>query len=389
MEQLFEYFKRKLKETPTDLVRYKYNEIEWRGHALGLVGPRGVGKSTMLLQYIKMQLEEKDTLYVSADHLYFASHTLVDLADRFYKMGGKHLFIDEIHRYEGWSVEVKQIFDSYSDLQLVISGSSILEITKGMADLSRRVPIYEMQGLSFREYLHLFHGIRTDALPMGRLLRHDYGIPGVEHPLPLFHDYLRCGYYPFGMDAAYDIELMQVVAQTMESDIPLYLNTNVSIGRKLKQLLMVVAESVPFKPVMQKLADVTGISRNYIQDYLMYMERAGMIAQLRDAVGGIRGLGKTEKIYLDNTNLIYVLAPKRADIGNVRETFFMNQLRVVGDVMCSPVSDFLVDGMTFEIGGRKKGQKQISEIDNAYVVKDDIEIGFANVIPLWAFGLLY
>lgn len=389
MEQLFEYFKRKLKETPTDLVRYKYNEIEWRGHALGLVGPRGVGKSTMLLQYIKMQLEEKDTLYVSADHLYFASHTLVDLADRFYKMGGKHLFIDEIHRYEGWSVEVKQIFDSYSDLQLVISGSSILEITKGMADLSRRVPIYEMHGLSFREYLHLFHGIRTDALPMGRLLRHDYGIPGVEHPLPLFHDYLRRGYYPFGMDAAYDIELMQVVAQTMESDIPLYLNTNVSIGRKLKQLLMVVAESVPFKPVMQKLADVTGISRNYIQDYLMYMERAGMIAQLRDAVGGIRGLGKTEKIYLDNTNLIYVLAPKRADIGNVRETFFMNQLRVVGDVMCSPVSDFLVDGMTFEIGGRKKGQKQISEIDNAYVVKDDIEIGFANVIPLWAFGLLY
>ncbi len=389
MEQLFEYFKRKLKETPTDLVRYKYNEIEWRGHALGLVGPRGVGKSTMLLQYIKMQLEEKDTLYVSADHLYFASHTLVDLADRFYKMGGKHLFIDEIHRYEGWSVEVKQIFDSYSDLQLVISGSSILEITKGMADLSRRVPIYEMQGLSFREYLHLFHGIRTDALPMGRLLRNDYGMPGVEHPLPLFHDYLRRGYYPFGMDAAYDIELMQVVAQTMESDIPLYLNTNVSIGRKLKQLLMVVAESVPFKPVMQKLADVTGISRNYIQDYLMYMERAGMIAQLRDAVGGIRGLGKTEKIYLDNTNLIYVLAPKRADIGNVRETFFMNQLRVVGDVMCSPVSDFLVDGMTFEIGGRKKGQKQISEIDNAYVVKDDIEIGFANVIPLWAFGLLY
>ena len=389
MEQLFEYFKRKLKETPTDLVRYKYNEIEWRGHALGLVGPRGVGKSTMLLQYIKMQLEEKDTLYVSADHLYFASHTLVDLADRFYKMGGKHLFIDEIHRYEGWSVEVKQIFDSYSDLQLVISGSSILEITKGMADLSRRVPIYEMQGLSFREYLHLFHGIRTDALPMGRLLRHDYGIPGVEHPLPLFHDYLRRGYYPFGMDAAYDIELMQVVAQTMESDIPLYLNTNVSIGRKLKQLLMVVAESVPFKPVMQKLADVTGISRNYIQDYLMYMERAGMIAQLRDAVGGIRGLGKTEKIYLDNTNLIYVLAPKRADIGNVRETFFMNQLRIVGDVMCSPVSDFLVDGMTFEIGGRKKGQKQISEIDNAYMVKDDIETGFANVIPLWAFGLLY
>lgn len=389
MEQLFEYFKRKLSETPIDLIRYKYGEIEWGGHALGLVGPRGVGKSTMLLQYIKMRLDLKDTLYVSADHLYFSSHTLVDTADRFYKMGGKHLFIDEIHKYEGWSKEVKQMFDSYSDLQLVISGSSILEITKGMADLSRRVPIYEMQGLSFREYLHLFHGIKMEAIGVEQLLRHDYNIPGVEHPLPLFNDYLRRGYYPFGRDVAYDIELMQVVAQTMESDIPIYLNANASIGRKLKQLLMVVAESVPFKPVMQKLADVTGINRNYIQDYLMYMERAGMIAQLRDAVGGIRGLGKTEKVYLDNTNLIYVLAPKRADIGNVRETFFMNQMRVVGDVMCSPVSDFLVDGMTFEIGGRKKGQKQISDVKNGYVVKDDIEAGYANVLPLWAFGLLY
>lgn len=389
MEQLFEYFKRKLHDTPTDLIRYKYEEIEWGGHAFGLVGPRGVGKSTMLLQHIKTQLEVKDTLYVSADHLYFTSHTLVELADRFYKMGGKHLFIDEIHKYDGWSTEVKQIFDSYSDLQLVISGSSILEITKGMADLSRRVPIYEMQGLSFREYLHLFHGIKMDVVKMEKLLQHEYDIPGVEHPLPLFHDYLRRGYYPFGSDAAYDIELMQVVVQTMESDIPIYLNTNVSVGRKLKQLLMVVAESVPFKPVMQKLADVTGINRNYIQDYLMYMERAGMIAQLRDAVGGIRGLGKTEKIYLDNTNLIYVLAPKRADIGNIRETFFMNQMRVIGDVMCSPVSDFLVDDMTFEIGGRKKGQKQISEVSNGYVVKDDIETGYANVLPLWAFGLLY
>lgn len=389
MEQLFEYFKRKLIDTPIDLVRYKYAEIEWGGHALGLVGPRGVGKSTMLLQYIKMHLDVNDTLYVSADHLYFSSHTLVDLADRFYKMGGKHLFVDEIHKYEGWSVEVKQIFDSYSDLQLIISGSSILEITKGMADLSRRVPIYEMQGLSFREYLHLFHGIKMDAIDMNRLLQHKYVIHGVEHPLPLFNDYLRRGYYPFGRDVAYDIELLQVVAQTMESDIPMYLNANVSIGRKLKQLLMVVAESVPFKPVMQKLADVTGINRNYIQDYLMYMERAGMIAQLRDAVGGIRGLGKTEKVYLDNTNLIYALSPKRADIGNVRETFFMNQMRVVGDVMCSPVSDFLVDGMTFEIGGRKKGQKQISEVKNGYVVKDDIETGYANVLPLWAFGLLY
>ncbi len=389
MEQLFEYYNRKLSETPLDLIRYKYQDIKWNGRALGLVGPRGVGKSTMLLQHIKMHLQPQHTLYVSADHLYFASHTLVDLADRFYKMGGKHLFIDEIHKYEGWSVEIKQIYDSYADLQIVISGSSILEITKGMSDLSRRIPIYEMQGLSFREYLHLFHGIKMDAIRLDALLQHQYTIPNVSHPLPLFQDYLKRGYYPFGRDAAYDIELMQVIVQTMEGDIPQYLETNVSVGRKLKQLLMVVAESVPFKPVMQKLADVTGISRNYIQNYLMYMERAGMIAQLRDAVGGIRGLGKTEKIYLDNTNLIYALAPKRADIGNVRETFFMNQMRVVDDVMCSPVSDFQVNDMTFEIGGRNKGQKQIASVEKGYIVKDDIETGYANILPLWAFGLLY
>lgn len=389
MEQLFEIFRRKLRDTPTDLIRYRYSQIAWQGHALGLVGPRGVGKSTMLLQHIKMHLDVNDTLYVSADNMYFSSHTLVELADHFYKLGGKHLFIDEIHKYEGWSAEVKQICDSYSDLQLIISGSSILDITKGMADLSRRVPIYEMQGLSFREYLHLFHGIKMDAISMDGLLRHEYELPGVEHPLPLFRDYLHRGYYPFGGDDAYDVELMQVIVQTMESDIPLYMNAHVSVGRKLKQLLVVVAESVPFKPVMQKLADVTGISRNYIQGYLLYMERAGMIAQLRDAAGGIRGLGKTEKLYLDNTNLIYALSPKTADIGNVRETFFMNQMRVVGDVMSSPVSDFLVDGMTFEIGGRKKGHKQIAGVDNGYIVKDDIESGYANVLPLWAFGLLY
>lgn len=389
MEQLFEYYHRKLSETPLDLIRYKYQEIKWKGRALGLVGPRGVGKSTMLLQHIKMHLPEQDTLYVSADHLYFASHTLVDLADRFYKMGGKHLFIDEIHKYEGWSAEVKQIFDSYIDLQIVISGSSILEITKGMADLSRRIPIYEMQGLSFREYLHLFHNIKMPAIGLADILQHQYSIPNVAHPLPLFDDYLKRGYYPFGRDVAYDIELMQVIVQTMETDIPQYLDANVSVGRKLKQLLMVVAESVPFKPVMQKLADVTGISRNYIQNYLMYMERAGMIVQLRDAVGGIRGLGKTEKIYLDNTNLIYALVPKRADIGNVRETFFMNQLRIVGDVLCSRVSDFQIDDMTFEIGGRNKGRKQIANVEKGYIVKDDIESGYANVLPLWAFGLLY
>lgn len=389
MEKLYELFYRKLKNIPVEFLRYKYNQIKWESRAFGLVGPRGVGKSTMLLQYIKQNLDTKDTLYVSADNLYFAEHKLVDLADRFVKMGGKHLFIDEIHKYEGWSRELKQIYDSYDDLQLVISGSSILDIYKGMADLSRRMPIYEMQGLSFREYLRLFHGIDVPVYSMEDILTHKAVINGIEHPLPLFHDYLKRGYYPFGRDAEFEIELMQVINQTMEIDIPMHIKANVSVGRKLKSLIMVVSKSVPFKPVMQKLADVTGISRNDIPDYLIYMERAGMISQLRNATGGLRDLGKVEKLYLDNTNLIYALAPEHADIGNVRETFFMNQTRVCNDVRSSDISDFEIGNKVFEIGGRKKGQKQIENASDGYIVKDDIESGYANVIPLWTFGLNY
>ena len=389
MEQLYEFFTRKLKSTPTDFLRYKYNQIKWQGRFWGLVGPRGVGKSTMLLQYIKLHLNIKDTLYVSADQLYFSEHKLVELADHFVKMGGKHLFIDEIHKYEGWSRELKQIYDSYDDLQVVISGSSILDIYKGLADLSRRVPIYHMQGLSFREYLRLFHQIETPVYSLEDILVHKAVIPGVEHPLPLFQDYLRRGYYPFGKDEEFEMELLQVITQTMEVDIPQHLLTNISLGRKLKSLLLVVAKSVPFKPVMQRLADATGISRNDMPSYLIYMERAGMIAQLRDATGGLRGLGKVEKLYLDNTNLIYTLSPDKADIGNVRETFFMNQTRVTNEVISSPISDFEIDGKTFEIGGRKKGQKQIQDAAEGYIVKDDLENGYANTIPLWAFGLNY
>lgn len=388
MEQLYEFFNKKLKETPLSFHRYKFSEIKWNGRFFGLVGPRGVGKSTMLLQYIKENLTVADTLYVSADHMYFATNSLVDLADRFVKMNGKHIFIDEIHKYAGWSRELKQIYDSYSELQVVISGSSILDIYKGMADLSRRVPIYEMQGLSFREYLMLFHGIEVPAYSLEDILSHKASIP-VAHPLPMFQDYLKSGYYPFGKDEELEMELMQVINQTMEVDIPQFLEVNVTAGRKLKQLLMVVAKSVPFKPVMQKLAEVTGISRNNISDYLIYMERAGMITQLRDSTGGIRGIGKVEKLYLDNTNLIYTLTPREAEIGNVRETFFMNQMRVRHDIVSSSISDFQIDDMTFEIGGRKKGQKQIESATHGYIVKDDIETGYANVIPLWMFGLNY
>ncbi len=389
MERLYEFFDKKLKSIDTTFLRYKYYDIKWSGRFFAIVGPRGVGKSTMLLQYIKLNLNQADTIYVSADHIYFSEHKLIDFVDKFVKMGGRHIFIDEIHTYSNWSRELKQIYDSYDELQVIVSGSSILDIYKGLSDLSRRMPVYNMQGLSFREYLHLFKGINTTKFSLDEIINNRATIPDVSHPLPLFQEYLKKGYLPFGKDEEYEIELLQVVNRTMDVDIPQHISCNISVSKKLKRLLMVIAQSVPFKPVIQNLAEATGISRNDIPDYLVYMEKAGMIAQLRSGTCGIRGLGKVEKLYIDNTNLIYALSPQNANIGNIRETFFMNQMRVNNDITNSPVSDFEIDGKTFEIGGRKKGQKQIETIKNGYIVKDDIETGYGNVIPLWAFGLNY
>ena len=274
-------------------------------------------------------------------------------------------------------------------MQIRFTGSSILDIYKGTADLSRRAPIYDMQGLSFREYLNMFHHMNIPVYTIDEILEHKVEIPQITHPLPLFIEYLQQGYYPFGKDKTFEIELDQVINQTMEIDIPQYANMNVSTGRKLKQLLMIISQSVPFKPVLQKLADMIGVSRNYLADYLLYIEKAGMIAQLRDDTGGIRGLGKVEKIYIDNTNLIYALGRESPNIGNIRETFFYNQMRVKQEITSSKISDFQIGERTFEIGGKNKGQKQIEGLPKGYIVKDDIENGYANIIPLWYFGMNY
>lgn len=389
MDKLYESFNKLLKITNTDFIRYKYAEINWDSHMLGLVGPRGIGKTTMFLQHIKQNLHPKDTLYISADNIYFTENSLIDLTDKFSKQGGKYLFIDEIHKYPNWSRELKQIYDTYPDVRIRFTGSSILDIYKGTADLSRRAPIYDMQGLSFREYLNMFHHMNIPVYTIDEILEHKVEIPQITHPLPLFIEYLQQGYYPFGKDKTFEIELDQVINQTMEIDIPQYANMNVSTGRKLKQLLMIISQSVPFKPVLQKLADMIGVSRNYLADYLLYIEKAGMIAQLRDDTGGIRGLGKVEKIYIDNTNLIYALGRESPNIGNIRETFFYNQMRVKQEITSSKISDFQIGERTFEIGGKNKGQKQIEGLPKGYIVKDDIESGYANIIPLWHFGMNY
>lgn len=390
MNALYEYQQLILSQINISFLRYKYYELDWTRRVFGIVGPRGVGKTTMVLQYIKQKLSLQDSLYITLDHIYFSTHTLIDVADKFYKEGGKHLIIDEVHKAFNWSVQLKQIIDSYPNMQIIFTGSSILDIYRGVADLSRRAPIYEMQGLSFREYLVLYHDIQTPTWNLDDLINHRVTLTNVEHPLPLFNDYLKRGYYPFERIASdFSTNLMQVINRTMETDIPLYANINISIARKLQNLLVVIAESVPFKPNYKKLAEVTGISRNDIADYIYYMERAGMLMSLHDTTQGIRSIGKSHKLYVDNTNLMYVLSPENIDKGNLRETFFLNQMRVKYPVIASQKADFEIGNYVFEVGGKNKNQKQLDNNPNGYIVKDDIEFGYRNVIPLWAFGLTY
>ncbi|MFA7082530.1 MAG: AAA family ATPase [Bacteroidales bacterium] len=389
MDKLYEQFQKLLRETDTSFFRYIYFDINWKNRMIGLIGPRGVGKTTLVLQYIKENLNPNETLYVTAEDFYFADNKLIDLASEFVKLGGKYLIIDEIHKYKDWAKELKLIYDYHSELNVVFTGSSILDIKKGASDLSRRAVIYNMQGLSFREYLKLFHNITINTYSLEDILNHKVDSKNIELPLPLFNDYLKQGYYPFAIDEDFDLKLQQIINQTLEIDIPFFAGMNVSTGRKLKQLLAIISKSVPFKPNMTSIATMVGASRNNIEDYCMYIEEAGMISQLRDTTDGIRGLGKVEKIYLDNTNLIYSLAQETSNIGNIRETFFFNQLRVKYNIFSSKVADFTIDDITFEVGGKNKGQRQIQGVEKGYIVKDNIELGYLNTIPLWHFGLTY
>lgn len=390
MEALFSRFQRLLSETNTDFLRYLHDKIIWTDRMIAIVGARGVGKTTMMLQRIKLHHNISDTLYVTADDMYFADHKLLDLAEQFVKMGGKYLFIDEIHRYANWSKELKLIYDYFPHLQVVFTGSSMLDIYRGTDDLSRRVQLYALHGMSFREYLNLRYHLQLQPLSLADVLHHNVPFDGVDYPLVAFKDYLNNGYYPFSREVGlYHERLRQIVQLILDVDIPQFANMNAATSQKLKQLLAIIAKSVPFKPNYSKIAAIMGVSRDVLPDYILYMERAGLVNRLFTATTGIRELGKVAKIYLNNTNLAYALGGSNTDIGNIRETFFFNQLSVKADVRESPVSDFLADGFTFEIGGRKKGGKQIADTDNAYIVKDDIEFGFANTIPLHHFGMLY
>ena len=389
MEQLQSTFHKLLRGTSTTFHRYMYNHINWDARMIGLMGPRGIGKTTLVLQHIKEQLPLKESLYVQAEDFYFANHRLTELADDFAKIGGKYLFIDEIHKYKDWARELKLIYDYHAELQVVFTGSSVLDIAKGAFDLSRRALMYEMQGLSYREYLELFHGIHFPLCTLQELLQQEVDFPMGFLPLKYFADYLQRGYYPFANDDIYQY-IQQVVNATIETDIPQYADLSVSTARKLKRLLAIIAQSAPFKPNMSQIGGQLEVSRNNVADLCAYLEKAGLISQLRTSTQGIQGLGKVDKIYLDNPNLIYTLGKENVEIGTVRETFFFNQTRSLMPVTVSPISDFLIDGKyTFEVGGKKKKQRQLHDIENGYVIKDDIETGYGNIIPLWMFGMLY
>lgn len=388
--QLHNYMLARLRVTPGTFHRYLYTKVNWDARLVGIVGPRGVGKSTMLLQRIKEENDVAHSLYVDADNSYFTTHSLYELADEFVKDGGRHLYIDEIHKYVGWSRNLKQVYDTHPELKVTYTGSSVLYILKGEADLSRRSLLYHIQGLSFREYLELFHEIKSPVFSLEDILGHKVEISDLLHPLPYFRQYLVSGYYPFALEGDVDMRLQQVIQQTVEQDILQYIqDMKASTARKLRQMISIIAGLAPVKPNADNLARELSISKNNVSEYLNLLERAGMLGQLRDDTGGLRGLGKVEKVYVDNSNLMYALLLEGPNIGNVRETFFYNQMRVNNPVLASKESDFKIGEYTFEVGGMKKGKKQIKDVPNGLVVRDDIEYGAGNILPLWHFGLNY
>jgi len=382
-------YRESLRNTDTDFVRYLESKIEWGARLIAILGARGVGKTTMLLQHIKMHDDAATSLYVTADDIYFSQHSLVELAGTFYHNGGKRLYIDEIHRYANWSAEIKNIYDSIPGLSVIYTGSSILDLEKGGADLSRRKLQYTMYGLSFREYLDLGFAIHVPVATFDDVLRGEVNLPREHRPLQYFRQYLREGYYPFFREKGYLSRLNAVINTTLETDIPSFANFGIATAQKLKRLMYIIAQSVPFKPNITKIAHSVGISRNQLGDIFVMLEKAGMIAQLRSDVQGISALGKTDKVYLDNTNMAYALSETSPDIGNIRETVFYELTRVVHNPLSSRQSDFTIGKYTFEVRGKNKGTRQIRDLQDAYIVKDDIETAALNTLPLWTFGMMY
>jgi len=386
-----------INETSLDFERYLLNELPWDRRLIGIKGSRGIGKTTLILQYIKKKYQQSNkAIYVSLDDMFFAENTLLDFADMFVSKGGEHLFIDEVHKYSNWAVEIKNIYDYHPKLKVVFTGSSLLEILNARADLSRRALVFNMQGLSFREFLIFRHNIKLDIVSFEDILSNHteiaLDISKEIKPLEYFDEYLKTGYFPFfeGNQNLYYKQLQEIINMILEIELPLLRNTDISIVNKIKQLLLIVSKSVPFKPNVSSLSNKIQVTRKTILDYINYLNDAGIFKVIHKDSFGVSLLQKPEKLYLDNTNLAYMLAQDITDIGNVRETFFLNQVSNNHNLTYPSKGDFFVDDkFTFEIGGKNKTNKQIKDIENSYVVADNIEYGYDNTIPLWLFGFLY
>ncbi len=400
MQELIRKSDRLINTVPTQLQRKIPGNINWEWRLNSIVGARGTGKTTLLLQRAKaLKAQRQEVLYVSLDDLYFTENRLVYLAKQFEQLGGKYLFVDEAHKYPGWARELKNIYDSYPDLIIAFSGSSILEIFKQDVDLSRRALIYELPGLSFREFL-TFAGIADfQTLALSDILsqHRDIALDIVDKIKPLRHfkTYLQSGYYPFFMEKTrdYALTLEQIVHLVVETDLRFMKGYDPSYSRKMLQLLRVIAGTAPFKPNISKLSERIGINRTTLLNYLRYLEKARLIALLNQAEKSISVLQKPDKIFLNNPNLYYVLNPLHISLGSIRETFFQNQLNVLTEITLHPKTDFIVDynnrQYVFEIGGGSKKNTQIRRLENAFLALDGLETGFANQIPLWLFGFLY
>ena len=396
MQKLVSQIYEKYAQVQTQQLRDFIHTIDWDNRFIGIKGSRGVGKTTLLLQYIRLNFEpNKTVLYVSLDHLYFLENTLYDLVSDFYKKGGEFIAIDEVHKYPNWAKEIKNIYGDMPHLELVFTGSSLLHIQHAKADLSRRVVVYSMPGLSFREFIQFETQMKLESYSLQDIVDNptaiSIAITQKVKPLHYFEDYLAYGYYPFYIEnkKSFHQKLSEVILTVLEVDIPQYASIPVSNSVLLKKLLAVISNSVPFKPNMNAISERTGISLNTMKNYLKLLNDAQLLQLLYVEDKGINSLGKPEKIFLNNPNLMYNLG-NDTDKGNVRETFFLNQVQHQYVVFASKTVDFKVDGnYEFELGGRNKKQKQIKELQNAFLVKDDIEIGTEQNIPLWLFGFLY
>lgn len=397
MDRLYKTYGRLLAETDLSFTRYLYEKINWDNKLIVIKGAKGVGKTTMLLQHILRTFADKEkALYASLDHIWFANHSILDLAEYHYTHGGTHLFLDEVHKYKGWQQEIKNIYDSYPHLNIVVTGSSMLKLEESLVgDLSRRHRQYTLEGLSFREYLLLEQVASLPVLALEEVLHNHFmkasQITSKVKVLQHFDRYIESGYYPFYReegDGFFD-RLQQVIDTITTSEIPSVSNIEYDSVYKAKQLLAVLAERTPYTLNISSLCNSLQSSRNNVLKLVDLMDKAALVRRLYSVDDGMNMLTKPEKILFYNTNLMYCLTPQ-VDNGTMRETYFASQIGV-GHKICMPnQGDLMVDGKwLFEVGGKGKGFKQIKDIESSYVVSDDMEIGYGNKIPLWLFGLLY